>query len=86
MRNFFLSKSQTRSTMGNAMDRRSRTNSEFSFDRNEVSFIYSLTVKMAIIIIATNDIQVVIHGIASLQLMALKTKTYHQIVKNNGIR
>ena len=67
------------------MAKLSNTNSEFSFDKKEVSVIYNLIVKIAIIIIEINDNQEVRPGKASLQLSELKTTTYHAIVKNKGI-
>jgi hypothetical protein len=86
IRKFFLSNSQTMTTIGRAIASSNNTNSEFSFERKDVSVLYNLTVKIVIISIATKDNPVVIQGMASLQLMALKTSTYHMIVKNRGTR
>lgn len=63
----------------------SNTNSPFSLDTSTISEKYNLTVKTNITISEVPTNQDVNHGILSLQLIELNTKTYHKIVKNRGI-
>ena len=86
IRNFFCtSKHQKTNIDGIIITSNESTNSLFSLETREISVKYSLIVSTRRMRKDVSTSQDVSHGITSLQLIELKTKTYQEIVKISGI-